>query len=74
MKQALRESGLLVLMCQTSAKGVIAGRRSEAEASPESMLPDLWLWIPGSWPTPEPRNDGAGFLVNMPSRSSTKPR
>src|SRR5262249_32191155 len=36
---------------------VIPGRRSEADASPESMLPDLWLWIPGSRPAAEPRND-----------------
>src|SRR6266550_675337 len=38
-------------------KRVIPGRRSEAEASPESIRPDLWLWIPGSRPAAEPRND-----------------
>src|SRR6266436_6226331 len=47
---------------------VIPGRRSEAEASPESILPDLWLWIPGSRPAAEPRNDWTRFL---PERASS---
>ncbi len=38
-------------------KRVIPGRRSEAEASPDSILPDLRLWIPGPRPAAEPRND-----------------
>ena len=45
------EPGLLVVM------RVIPGRRSEAEATPESIFPDPWLRIPGSRPAAEPRND-----------------
>jgi hypothetical protein len=36
---------------------VIPGRRSEAQVSPESILRNLWLSIPGSRPSAEPRND-----------------
>src|SRR5258706_9157121 len=46
---------------------VIPGRRSEAEASPESILPDLWLWIPGSRPSAEPRNDWTRFCDHTSS-------
>src|SRR6266852_3528101 len=46
----------------SSVKRVIPGRRSEAEASPESILPDLWSWIPGSRPAAEPRNDWTKVL------------
>src|SRR6266436_2379841 len=51
---------------------VIPGRRSEAEASPESILPDLWLWIPGSRPTAEPRNDWTKVSPEHACRSKTK--
>jgi len=65
---------------------VIPGRRSEAEASPQSILHDLWLGIPGSRPAAEPRNDGTvcepfiGWLYRSVSmvriilRSTTTPR
>ena len=52
----LLEPGLLVV------KRVIPGHRSEAEASPESIFPDLWLWIPGPRPAAEPRNDWTKVL------------
>jgi hypothetical protein len=59
--------GLLMVM------RVIRGRRSDAEASLESALPDLWSWIPGSRPAAEPRND---WTTALPERapSETKPR
>src|SRR5262249_55930823 len=40
--------------CVNSGKRVMPGRRSGAEASPESILPDLWLWFPvlGLRPSP----------------------
>src|SRR5215467_5925355 len=47
---------------------VIPERRSEAEASPESTLPDLGLWIPGSRPAAEPRND---WTTALPERASS---
>src|SRR5262249_20671038 len=37
-----------------------------------SILRDLWLWIPGSRPAAEPRNDWTSFCPNMPRR--LKPR
>ena len=36
---------------------VIPGRRSAAEASPESMNPDRGVWIPGCLAALGPRND-----------------
>jgi peptidoglycan/xylan/chitin deacetylase (PgdA/CDA1 family) len=42
---------------RASGSQVIPGRRSEAEATPESISPGLWLWISGSRPAAEPRND-----------------
>src|SRR5215831_15852473 len=68
---AVLESGLLVLMCQSER--VIPRRRSEAESSPESLLTDLWLWIPGSRPAAEPRNDQTRFRLNTPRWSEAKP-
>src|SRR5215471_19507995 len=52
---------------------VIPGRCRKAAASPESILPDLWLWIPGSRPAAEPRNDETRFRPNTPRRSEAKP-
>jgi len=49
----------------TLVKRVIPGRCSEAEASPQSILPDLWLLIPDSRPVAEPPNDGTEFFPNM---------
>src|SRR5262249_54073486 len=54
-------------MCQVWSRRVIPGRRSEAQASPESRLPDLRLWIPGSRPAAEPRNDGTKVLTEYAS-------
>src|SRR6266446_2152714 len=49
---------------------VIPGRHSEAEASPESILPDRWLWIAGSRPAAEPRNDCTDGVTPPKKRSS----
>src|SRR5262249_51774080 len=65
--------GFLVVTFQTLLRRIIPGRRSEAEASPESIHPDLWLWIPGSRPAAEPRNDWAKSLAARSQRSKAKP-
>src|SRR5215471_12752235 len=64
---------LAVLESGNFNKRVTPGRRNEAAASPESILPELWLWIPGSRPAAEPRNDETRFRLNTPRWSEAKP-
>jgi hypothetical protein len=61
-------------MGRYACQPVIPGRRSEAEASPESMLADLGVWFPGSRPAAEPRNDWTKVCPSTPRRSEAAPR
>ena len=66
--------GKMVQRLANFLQRVIPGRRSEAEASPESILPDLRLWIPGSRPAAEPRNDsccGTPGVTDLPCAKIT---
>jgi hypothetical protein len=60
--------------CVKFAQACHSGRRSEAKASPESITTCSELWIPGSRPAAEPRNDGAKVCLDRPRRPEAKPR
>ena len=62
MLERINIASLALMMPSGAVHTIIPGRRSEEEASPESILPDLWLWIPGSRPAAEPRNDWTKVL------------
>ena len=49
----------IVTTMRMNRKLVIPGRRSEAEASPESMTTDRGVWIPGCLAALGPRNDSS---------------
>src|SRR5437899_1848907 len=45
-----------------TAKACHSGAPERSGGEPGSILPDLWLWIPGSRPAAEPRNDWTRVL------------
>jgi hypothetical protein len=58
----INTTSLALMMPSGAVHPIIPGRRSEAEANPESMNTDHGVWIPGCRAALGPRNDGREML------------